>query len=253
MKKFLPFFLVLILTCSAYSNSDSSHISNDPSGEIALSPDASSNIETQYGIVSCSYDETLAFVDSEAAREQSMFFAKWGNEQAFKNGEEFVLNSDLYVLWWFAPELYDEFGESGSVEDGFFFSVPKSVIDKLLFKYFGVESYDPEKSPCYRKENGSFYLSLSSEGAPWVIDHIEVQDIGENIVTYKYAFHYGIFDDSPGPFQAAYMTLETLKDNGEIFFRLVSKSGITKEFHSPEESLSALEGYIKPTEDNPPD
>ncbi len=196
--------------------------------------------EPEYGIVPCTYEETVAFIETNEAREQAEEFGRWNNWGEFSAAAGTV-DTDSFLLQ-FAQDMYSEIGESLPANDGLFIAIPKEIGDKYLYKYFGINNGDGNGSSYYCAETNSYNLPEAHCGARYFVDSVQAVSAAENTVVYKCVFNEGTYSDSPTRFYTSLMTTEALKDSGGTFLRLVSVQSRTGPFDSVEEA-AAEQGF----------
>ena len=227
MKKivFSIFMLLVFFSACAFQNA----IVNEQGHNSSSVESSFSNTMASSSYQECSEDETKTFAKSDEAFVFSNLFASYNAQMQFDSTNDWKNSNKVWALFNHTEELKQILGSEFYNDE--ILRVPQKEADDILYKYYGVKNYDP-----YMGEipfiNGEFHLSLVKENSPWVIDYIEIEKIEGNLITYKYCFHFGIYDELPGPYQTSYMVLETLKSNNQTFFRLVSKYGLSEEFSS---------------------
>jgi len=226
MKKILILSLICLI---AFSSCFSQIIERDNKTSIASSEDSSSSDTDSDLFPKCSEEETKAFVETEEAFINAHMFA-WNHPRfQFESAEALKDSSKAAFLFGHIDDLMETLGHDYYDEEGL--RVPLEIVNELLFKYYGIETFDPILADQFFAD-GEIGLPVIREYSNWDIDYLNIEKIDGNTVTYKYCFHYGIFDDLPGPFQTSYMTVEALKDGDQIFFRLISQYGLSEEFDS---------------------
>ena len=202
------------------------------SSEPDLSTDgAQDSGELKYGFTPCSYEETTEFIETEEAEKQIELFAKYLPQMMFSATNDWDDDEKIYALLNHMDELEYILGNEYIDSNDDCLIVPRSTAEYILFKYYEIEDYNPENALLIY-ESEEFHLPLTRELSAWIIDFITIDSVYDNEVTCKFCFHFGIYDDVPGPYQTAYMKLSAQKDDSGIFLRLISRYGLSEEYNN---------------------
>ena len=235
--KIIALLFILLICCSGCASiqvQDNNPTSNPITYEDS-SNSTSSDAILDHESSLITKEDIKAFATTTEAISQVEFYAQYANFEEFSNGQELAEKTNLGVLIWIAPELYDEVGENALIENGNFFEVPTDVANKYLSKYFGIENYDPNIYPNYSSDTKCFNIPTAYGGPSFKVCHIEVHSIEDRLITYKCIFYKSISDSEP-KYQSSFITTELLPEEYP-FLRLVSISNISSDFDSLEEAI----------------
>ena len=226
--------LIAVLMSTAVLTSCSKAPAGAESG--AQSESSAESSDEKYGFVPCTYEETLAFIETDEAQKQAESFCRWDNLCEFSSAGDTDI-TDIFLIQ-FGHDMYLELGESAVTEDGFFIAIPKELADRYLYKYFGIVDFDPNRSQYYSAETNCYNLPEATDGAKYFTNSVEAVSVSGNTVVYKCVFNAGIYGDSPTRYYASLMTMQALKDGDETFLRLLSNQNRTDCFYSAEEAAA---------------
>lgn len=236
MKNFVVILLLLLCFsgCSSMLKQNENNQSNSVIQE-DTSTSTSSNMTSDYDIPVVTENDVESFSTTSEAIQQVEFYGQYANFEEFSDYQELIEKTNLDILIWIAPELYNEVGEEALIANGNFFEVPIDIANRYLYKYFGVENYDPNIYLNYSADTKCFNIPTSYGGPSFKVCQVEVHSIKDNFITYKCVFYKSIFDDNP-KYQSSLITTELLPDEYP-FLRLISVSSISPEFDSFEEAV----------------
>ncbi len=240
MKKFFAVILSLVICFSGCTNIETQDNSSQPNSTTQENPydSASSNVLSDYDVSVITENDIKSFSTTSEAIQQIEYYGQYANFGEFSDGQELAEKSKLDILIWIAPELYNEVGEEALIANGNFFEVPIDIANRYLYKYFGIENYDPNIYLNYSADTKCFNIPTSYGGPAFKVCQVEVHAIKDHFITYKCVFYKSIFDDNP-KYQSSLITTELLPDEYP-FLRLISVSSISPEFDSIEEAEEAI-------------
>ena len=196
--------------------------------------------DEKYSFVPCTYEETLAFIETYEAKEQAESYIEWMGPTNFAGEKDFVEGSISTLLSWFEDEIYAAAGEDSYNEKGQYLLIPIEIARECLCRHFGIYDFDPSDY-FYSPETDSYTIHKEHEAPQYGIISMKVVSVSENTVVYKCVFNDGIYADSPTRYYASLMTVQALKDGDKPFLRLTaSRADRNAYFATPEEAEASL-------------
>ena len=226
----------------AGDNSGGSGESVSESGEESSAQDSD---ELKYGLVPCSYEETLAFIETDEAKEQAASYIEWGGAINF-TGENSSVEGDISILLsWFEDEIYAAAGEDSYNEKGQYLLIPSEIAKECLYRHFGVYDFDPSDY-FYSSETDSYTIHKEHEGPRYEVISIKFVSVSENIIECENVFSDGYHDEGEPHYLASRTVMKALKDNGKPFLQLTtSRADSDKRFSTPEEAEASLKNQLQ--------
>ena len=201
--------------------------------------------ELKYGLVPCSYEETLAFIETDEAKEQAASYIKWMGAANFADGNSFVEGDISILLGWFEDEVYAAAGADSYNEKEQYLLIPAEIAKECLYRHFGACDFDPSDY-FYSPETDSYTIHKEHDGPRYEVISIKFVSVSENIIECENVFSDGYHDEGEPHYLASRTVMKALNDGGKPFLQLIVSSGDRdKRFSTPEEAEASLKNQLR--------
>ena len=201
--------------------------------------------ELKYGLVPCSYEETLAFIETDEAKEQAASYIKWMGAANFADGNSFVEGDISILLGWFEDEIYAAAGEDSYNEKEQYLLIPAEIAKECLYRHFDAYDFDPSDY-FYSPETDSYIIHKEHDGSRYEVISIKFVSVSENVIECENIFSDGYHDEGEPHYLASRTVMKALNDGGKPFLQLVASSGDSnKRFSTPEEAEASLKNQLR--------
>ena len=206
---------------------------------------AQDNGKLKYGFTPCSYEETLAFIETDEAKEQAASYIEWMGAANFTGENSFVEGDISILLGWFEAEIYAAAGEDSYNEKEQYLLIPAEIAKECLYRHFGVYDFDPSDY-FYSPETDSYTIHKEYEGPRYEVISIKFVSVSENVIECENVFSDGYHDEGEPHYLASRTVMKALNDGNKPFLQLIASSGDSdKRFSTPEEAETSLKNQLR--------
>lgn len=172
----------------------------------------------KYSAKSVLKEDAEEFLKTEEAFDYIKLFTSRAGHLDFEKTKDIVSSN---VLFWFGEEIFEEAGEDSLSDDGNFIEVKKSLGDKYIKKYFGID-YSPEESDFgFDRETGIYKIPEAGGKGRNKFLSCEIYMTGGNEVRCSILME-GASDEIGKQFIISEMTFSVMEDEEGKYLRLRS-------------------------------